>query len=449
VIALIGLCHLTAAAASAPTVTAVSPGQTTAAGALALTINGSGFIQGVGSWPAGTRFFGNHAYLYQWAVSDWPTAEADCEAMGGTLVSIGSAAENEFVRSLLPDSQPVWIGLFDQGIGDFAWANGDPLVYTRWDVYEPLQTGPGVYVDILQPYGIWRAMHFAQESYICEFQSSAMLPTARLVRSGASDIVAINVALTDSGHLACDFDIPPGAHGVYDLMVANFDGGTATLAGGFEIVNTPPVAHDIAITWAGPGTTYGGFWADDANGDVLTYTIVGPPSHGVAIPLGGNSFAFTPDPGYVGNDSLTFIANDGFADSNIGTIAISVQDVVAPSLAILSPDVNAVHFRLIGSPGAVTVTGTASDNGGLAAVDYALSGATVATGTASGTSSWTFATPILNPGTTTVAVTAHDLAGNATSAVIYLVVDSVGTTVRINFQQAGAPVPAGYLADSG
>ena len=64
--------------------------------------------------------------------------------------------------------------------------------------------------------------------------------------------------------------------------------------------------------------------ATDQDGDVLTYRVLTQPTHGT---LSGNppNLLYTPNQGYQGNDSFTFVANDGQLDSANANIEISVQ----------------------------------------------------------------------------------------------------------------------------
>lgn len=63
--------------------------------------------------------------------STWAQAEAACQAAGGHLVTIGSAAEQASVLALVQptcgSSPYFWIGITDQDVeGTFVWAWGDP-----------------------------------------------------------------------------------------------------------------------------------------------------------------------------------------------------------------------------------------------------------------------------------------------------------------------------------
>jgi uncharacterized repeat protein (TIGR02543 family) len=64
--------------------------------------------------------------------------------------------------------------------------------------------------------------------------------------------------------------------------------------------------------------------ASGLNGDPLAFSIVDAPAHGQlsgAVP----NMTYTPNEGYTGSDSFTFIVNDGTNDSNIATVTITVE----------------------------------------------------------------------------------------------------------------------------
>ena len=72
--------------------------------------------------------------------------------------------------------------------------------------------------------------------------------------------------------------------------------------------------------------------ASDVDGGALTFSVVSGPAHGT---LGGAppNVTYTPAANYHGSDSFTFKANDGSADSNIGTVSITVDAVNDPPIA--------------------------------------------------------------------------------------------------------------------
>lgn len=64
--------------------------------------------------------------------------------------------------------------------------------------------------------------------------------------------------------------------------------------------------------------------------DTLSYTVT-PPSHGS---LSGTApdLTYTPDPGFVGVDSFTFVVNDGTFDSKTATVTLNVRNNSAPQV---------------------------------------------------------------------------------------------------------------------
>ena len=63
----------------------------------------------------------------------------------------------------------------------------------------------------------------------------------------------------------------------------------------------------------------------DSDGDPLTYKIVSQPGHGTLTGT-APSVTYDPDLDFVGSDSFTFKVNDGKADSNIGTISLTITE---------------------------------------------------------------------------------------------------------------------------
>jgi len=59
--------------------------------------------------------------------------------------------------------------------------------------------------------------------------------TARLTRSGSSDIVATTIARTDTTQMRCFFTIPKLSQGTWSLVLANTDGSTGILENAFDV----------------------------------------------------------------------------------------------------------------------------------------------------------------------------------------------------------------------
>lgn len=86
-----------------------------------------------------------HIYTLTPTRGTWTAEEAVAEAMGGTLVSINSQAEQDFVISTFlvgsTATVPLWIGLTDLSpagsAGYSTWITGEPVTYTNFNPNEP------------------------------------------------------------------------------------------------------------------------------------------------------------------------------------------------------------------------------------------------------------------------------------------------------------------------
>src|SRR5205085_1884189 len=81
--------------------------------------------------------FGGHNYYVTRSTMTAYAAEALAQSMGGHLVTITSAAENQFIINLIlaetGANTAAWIGLndFDEE-GVYRWLSGEPLSYLNW-----------------------------------------------------------------------------------------------------------------------------------------------------------------------------------------------------------------------------------------------------------------------------------------------------------------------------
>ena len=110
------------------------------------------------------------------------------------------------------------------------------------------------------------------------------------------------------------------------------DSNIATVAITVTKVNHPPVASDQAVTTPEDSAAAVTLAATDPDGDPLTYTVLSGPSHGT-LTGAAPALVYTPAANYNGSDSFTFKANDGQADSNAATVAITVEPVNDPPVA--------------------------------------------------------------------------------------------------------------------
>ena len=79
--------------------------------------------------------FKGHHYKYVPAIVTWDAANMQCIRMGGHLVTISDAEENQFVLSL-GGAWDKWIGLRKTG-ANFTWVDKSPMNYTNWGPGQP------------------------------------------------------------------------------------------------------------------------------------------------------------------------------------------------------------------------------------------------------------------------------------------------------------------------
>ena len=100
----------------------------------------------------------------------------------------------------------------------------------------------------------------------------------------------------------------------------------AWLAAGNDSYTTPP-ARPLSV--AAPGVLAND--ADTGDGDPLTATLVGLPSHGDVSLNPDGSFSYSPDAGFSGTDSFTYRASDGMDYSAPATVSVAVAPPQGPT----------------------------------------------------------------------------------------------------------------------
>ena len=85
----------------------------------------------------------------------WEEAEANAVALGGHLVTINDAEENEWVYNTFGTGK--WIGLSDkENEGTFKWSSGEDFTFASWAPGEPTNSGDiQDYVWIQYEPGLW------------------------------------------------------------------------------------------------------------------------------------------------------------------------------------------------------------------------------------------------------------------------------------------------------
>lgn len=119
----------------------------------------------------------------------------------------------------------------------------------------------------------------------------------------------------------------------------NEDNNAANVAVTLGQSNTPPVAgndtyninEDSILTVAAPGVLGND---TDADGNLMTSVMMSDPSHGTLTLNNNGSFTYIPIANFSGEDSFTYVANDGKNDSNLAKVSITINPVNHAPVAI-------------------------------------------------------------------------------------------------------------------
>ena len=91
----------------------------------------------------------------------------------------------------------------------------------------------------------------------------------------------------------------------------------------FSLTNTQPVAQDQHFSNIEDTLLGIILQASDADNDTLTYRVLTQPKHGTLTGV-APALHYLPNLNYVGEDSFTFVVNDGTVDSKIATISMDI-----------------------------------------------------------------------------------------------------------------------------
>jgi Ca2+-binding RTX toxin-like protein len=84
-----------------------------------------------------TNLYQGHQYFLSQAAT-WEEAQAEAQRLGGNLVTINNAAEQQWLIDTFGSIERFWAGLTDkQTEGTWQWVNGEPVTYTNWLPGEP------------------------------------------------------------------------------------------------------------------------------------------------------------------------------------------------------------------------------------------------------------------------------------------------------------------------
>jgi large repetitive protein len=152
--------------------------------------------------------------------------------------------------------------------------------------------------------------------------------TAVLVAGPAHGSVTVNPNGGFSYTPAANYNGPDSF--TYKANDGTADSNAASVSLTVNAVNDAPIAtgdafntnEDASLAVSAPGVLAND--ADAIEGSALTAVLVAGPAHGTVTLSGDGSFTYVPAANYSGADSFTYKANDGSADSNIATVAVSI-----------------------------------------------------------------------------------------------------------------------------
>jgi len=130
------------------------------------------------------------------------------------------------------------------------------------------------------------------------------------------------------------------------------DSAAATVSVTVNAVNDAPVAADASATTAEGSSIAFSLSATDVDGNDLTYSVATAPANG-SVTIDGSMATYSPNVGFNGMDSFTFVANDGTVDSAPATATITVTQVndapLANDIAAVTIEDTALSITLAGS----------------------------------------------------------------------------------------------------
>lgn len=140
------------------------------------------------------------------------------------------------------------------------------------------------------------------------------------------------------------------------------DSNPATISITILPVNDSPTVQSQTLTTAEDVQLSILLIGNDPDGDILTWSIISPPAHGTLTGTAPN-LIYTPANNYNGLDNFTFTANDGTANSNTGTVAITITPVADVPVAFDLGGATTTTPESV--PIAITLVGTDADGDNL------------------------------------------------------------------------------------
>ena len=121
----------------------------------------------------------------------------------------------------------------------------------------------------------------------------------------------------------------------FTYSIGDMDGDvdTATVSIVITPINDTPVAENVFVTAEEKTPVSISLKAQDADNDSIVFAIKNMPANGTLVGQGAN-WTYTPEDGFIGNDSFSYCANDGQVDSEAKVVSIFVASTNAAPEAI-------------------------------------------------------------------------------------------------------------------
>lgn len=122
--------------------------------------------------PKGAKEFnGNYYYVYKDKMS-WEAAKETCESLGGHLVTITSASEQDFIEKMAKERNcNYWLGGY-RNSDDWRWVTGETWKFTAWNSNNPYSMYDDNY-SRLTDNNLWTNDYQSgyRFGYICEWEA--------------------------------------------------------------------------------------------------------------------------------------------------------------------------------------------------------------------------------------------------------------------------------------
>ncbi len=239
--------------AGAPTPTALLPASAPTGSSVVCALS-AGNLRGRTTYPVGAIPFQGHRYSLQLAGLAFDAAEANCEANGGYLATIGSSQEDMFIWKM-GGRVDAWIGFDDAADGEtWTWVDGEPVNYTNWAPGSPSNLSASQNYAAFSGGMQWNNDSDGPRNYIIESEPQGI--QGQLSAHGLPTI-PLSIHVGGSTDASCSVSLADALPGTYDLTLTNLDGTTGTLANAFIVtrlggpsVNATPSTTSVALNWS-------------------------------------------------------------------------------------------------------------------------------------------------------------------------------------------------------